>query len=219
MKIFTRKISLLLAFMCIATLGMAQTTNYTTVGIIGSATADAWAKSTPMTRVAANGHDWILTLPLTAAAGANEVKFRANDDWTVNWGAATFPAGTGTQGGANITVSSAGRYTVRFNDITGVYQFSVVTATQSSNDAILNLALAPNPAKETVSVAYQLPIAATATISVKNLLGQSVRQFTAVRQGAGAQDQPLSLAGLAPGVYLVQLQTGSLTQTTRLLVE
>ena len=218
MKIFTRKISLLLAFMCIATLGMAQT-NYNTVGIIGSATALGWNSSTAMTRVAANGHDWTITLPLTAAAGTNEVKFRANDDWAVNWGATTFPAGTGTQGGTNIPVTSANRYTVRFNDITGVYQFSVVTATKSSNDALLNLALAPNPAQETVSVAYQLPIAATATISVKNLLGQSVRQLTAVRQSAGAQDQPLSLVGLAPGVYLVQLQTGSLTQTSRLLVE
>lgn len=51
-----------------------------------------------------------------------EVKFAANDDWADNWGAATFPYGTGTSGGANIPYT-AGSYTVFLNDITGQFYF------------------------------------------------------------------------------------------------
>ena len=51
-----------------------------------------------------------------------EVKFAANDDWGDNWGAETFPYGTGVGGGANIPYV-AGSYTVFLNDITGQYYF------------------------------------------------------------------------------------------------
>ncbi|MDO7884161.1 alpha-amylase family glycosyl hydrolase [Hymenobacter cheonanensis] len=92
-------------------------------------------------------------------------------------------------------------------------------ATRAQQTAAFQLSLAPNPAAGTTTVAYQLPTAATASIAVQNLLGQTVRQLAPARQAAGAQTQTLSLQGLAPGVYLVRLQAGELTQTTRLLVQ
>jgi len=92
-------------------------------------------------------------------------------------------------------------------------------ATRPQQTAAFQLSLAPNPATGTTTVAYQLPTAATATLAVQNLLGQTVRRLAPARQAAGAQTQMLSLQGLAPGVYLVRLQAGELTQTTRLLVQ
>ncbi|MGI4762268.1 MAG: T9SS type A sorting domain-containing protein, partial [Janthinobacterium lividum] len=92
-------------------------------------------------------------------------------------------------------------------------------ATRAQQTATFQLSLAPNPAAGTTTVAYQLPTAATASLAVQNLLGQTVRQLAPARQAAGAQAQTLSLQGLAPGVYLVRLQAGDLTQTTRLLVQ
>ncbi|QKG55626.1 T9SS type A sorting domain-containing protein [Hymenobacter sp. BRD128] len=92
-------------------------------------------------------------------------------------------------------------------------------ATRTQQTATFQLSLAPNPAAGTTTVAYQLPTAATASIAVQNLLGQTVRQLAPARQAAGAQSQRLPLQGLAPGVYLVRLQAGDLTQTTRLLVQ
>ncbi|RYY18240.1 MAG: T9SS type A sorting domain-containing protein, partial [Cytophagaceae bacterium] len=92
-----------------------------------------------------------------------------------------------------------------------------VTAAQAA--AVLKLSLAPNPAAGTTTVAYELPSGTTTTIAVQNLLGQTVRTLAPARQAAGAQAQSLSLQGLAPGVYLVKLQAGELTQTARLLVE
>ncbi|MBU6123133.1 T9SS type A sorting domain-containing protein [Hymenobacter siberiensis] len=216
MKKSTLKFGFLLAFLFSATVSMAQT--ITTLGIIGSATANGWTASTSMTHLTtSNGHDWSITLPLT---GSGAVKFRTNDDWAVNWGG-TGLSGTGTQGGADIVITNSGNYTARINDATGVYSIvlATATATQSASAAILKMAVSPNPASGTASVSYELPATATAAITVQNLMGQSVRQFSAVRQNAGLQSQSLPLQNLASGIYLVKLETGTLTQTTRLVVE
>lgn len=75
MRIFTLRLNFLLAFLLIATLGMAQDV-YQTVGIIGTATSKDWNASTPMKLADASyPHQWTLTLQLTQG----EVKFRAND--------------------------------------------------------------------------------------------------------------------------------------------
>lgn len=217
MKNFTLKLSLLLSFLFAASPGMGQTV-YQTVGIIGTATANGWATSTPLRlAVAGDVHKWTLTLAL----GQGEVKFRANDSWAVNWGGTAFPAGAGVLNGPNISVPASGTYTVQFDDVTGAYQFTQPNpmAFRASNSTSLSLSLTPNPTRETVSVTYTLPAAGIATIAVQNLLGQFVRQLIPVGQGAGLQKQQLSVQGLAAGAYLVRLQTGTQTQTARLLVE
>jgi glycosidase len=91
-------------------------------------------------------------------------------------------------------------------------------ATRAQQTAAFGLSVAPNPAAGTTTIRYELPTAATASLAVQNLLGQTIRQLAPARQVAGAQSQVLPLQGLAPGVYLVRLQAGDLTQTTRLLV-
>jgi len=91
-------------------------------------------------------------------------------------------------------------------------------ATRPQQTAAFGLSLAPNPAAGTTTITYSLPTAATASLTVQNLLGQTIRQLAPARQAAGIQSRSLPLQGLAPGVYLVRLQAGDLTQTTRLLV-
>jgi hypothetical protein len=95
---------------------------------------------------------------------------------------------------------------------------NIVLAARPEPTATFGLSLAPNPATGTTTIRYELPAAATASIAVQNLLGQTIRQLAPARQAAGAQARVLPLQGLAPGVYLVRLQAGDLTQTTRLLV-
>ena len=92
-------------------------------------------------------------------------------------------------------------------------------ATRQQEAAVFQLSVAPNPAAGTTTITYALPTAATASIAVQNLLGQTIRQLAPARQAAGPQTQALPLQGLAPGVYLVKLTAGDLTQTTRLLVQ
>jgi hypothetical protein len=71
----------------------------------------------PMSSVVEN-HDWVMDMDFEENT---ELKF-ANGTWAVNWGAETFPVGSGVQNGANIPVD-AGSYKIVFNDILGKYYF------------------------------------------------------------------------------------------------
>jgi hypothetical protein len=95
-----------------------RATPYADIGIIGSATPGGWDNDTNLVKNAANPYKWSGTITLTAG----EAKFRADNDWAVNWGATGFPVGTGTSNGSNIPVS-AGTYFITFNTATGEYTF------------------------------------------------------------------------------------------------
>ncbi|HLF64940.1 MAG TPA: SusF/SusE family outer membrane protein [Saprospiraceae bacterium] len=94
-----------------------------TVGLIGTATPGGWDVDTNMVQDPDSAHLWTMTINLVAG----EAKFRANDDWAINWGDSAFPLGVGTQDGPNIPVANAGLYDITFNSNTGEYYFSVVS--------------------------------------------------------------------------------------------
>ncbi|NVO21216.1 MAG: SusF/SusE family outer membrane protein [Bacteroidetes bacterium] len=73
-------------------------------GIIGDATAGGWSDDQNMTWDATN-QVLTATIPLTVGA----IKFRANDDWAVNYGG---PLTALTQGGDNIPIAEAGTYVI-----------------------------------------------------------------------------------------------------------
>lgn len=92
----------------------------TSVGIIGSATPGDWGAETTMRSLGNDEYSIVIGL------ADGEAKFRANNDWAINWGAADFPSGTGAQNGPNIPVT-AGIYYVTFNAATGAYTFAPAT--------------------------------------------------------------------------------------------
>lgn len=94
---------------------------YATVGIIGDATPGGWDADTDMAKDPDDVHSWSIRMTLLDG----EAKFRADDDWPVNWGAGEFPVGIGVQDGANIPIT-AGDYIITFNSLTGAYNFSEV---------------------------------------------------------------------------------------------
>lgn len=101
------------------------------IGIIGSATPTGWDSDTDMEETSPGVYELVITL------AAGEVKFRADNAWTVNWGASTFPSGVGTQNGPNIPVT-AGIWKVRFEFPSGAYSFTPAV-TYASNAASLYL--------------------------------------------------------------------------------
>ena len=90
-------------------------TEYTAIGIIGD--FNGWGSDVDMEQV--TPHNWYAE----AEVSAGGLKFRADHDWAINWGAdLTVDEGsfysTGVNGGANIQVP-AGKYAFYLNDITG----------------------------------------------------------------------------------------------------
>ncbi len=75
-------------------------------GVIGSATADGWNSDQNMTYDPATGL-WTIVLELQAG----EIKFRANDDWALNYGD-NGADGILEEGGANISIPEPGKYKI-----------------------------------------------------------------------------------------------------------
>lgn len=108
------------------------------VGIIGSATPGGWSTDTDLYRPdATKPSEWTTIIYLT---GGNEAKFRIDDDWATNWGANTFPSGTGTKDGPNIPVNSTGYYKVDFNAATGAYNFTLRTVPSLTSVSVIGAA-------------------------------------------------------------------------------
>jgi starch-binding outer membrane protein SusE/F len=81
-------------------------------GLIGSATSTGWDSDLNMTPHSNN--TWTITTTLTAG----DIKFRANDAWTFNYGGSS---GNLISGGDNITISTAGTYTITLDLSNGTY--------------------------------------------------------------------------------------------------
>jgi hypothetical protein len=75
-------------------------------GLIGDATPNGWDSDQNFTYDAVN-EAWTLTVDLTVGG----IKFRANDDWAINYGDNDVD-GTLELDGANISVTEAGNYTI-----------------------------------------------------------------------------------------------------------
>jgi hypothetical protein len=92
------------------------------ISIIGPASPSGnWTTDHNLTESPAGSGVWTGTFALTVG----DLKFRENANWTVSWGAASFPNGTAVLNGPNIPVSPAGTYHITFNTTTLVYSFAV----------------------------------------------------------------------------------------------
>ncbi|AYA36769.1 T9SS C-terminal target domain-containing protein [Hymenobacter oligotrophus] len=96
-----------------------------------------------------------------------------------------------------------------------------VTSSKAAQQvAAIGLTVAPNPAASRATVLFTLPTAAPVQVTVLNIIGREVRRVALPgRQAAGPVGVEVPLANLAPGVYLVKVQAGATTATTRLVVQ
>jgi starch-binding outer membrane protein SusE/F len=97
-------------------------TKITTWGIIGSATPGGWGASTPMTFNAGAG-TWTITTDLT---GGQELKFRANNDWGINFGDNSPADNKPEYDGSNIAISQSGNYTITLDlGVAGNFSYTI----------------------------------------------------------------------------------------------
>jgi hypothetical protein len=77
---------------------------------------------------------------------------------------------------------------------------------------------APNPARATTTVAFAVPTACEATLTVYDLAGRKVAVPFAGTAKAGANDVSVDVSSLAPGVYAYRLEAGGAAATKRMVV-
>ena len=99
-------------------------------------------------------------------------------------------------------------YVASLNDAAGL-----ASASSAASGA---LSLSPNPAHNRVTIQLPtIPGATTATLTILDALGRTIRTQTAPTNAQA----DLDLTGLAPGLYAVRVAAGGSTATRRLVVE
>lgn len=94
------------------------------IGIIGTSVNGAW--NTDFKLKTSDGVNYTIN---SIFLNAGELKFRMNNTWDANWGANTFPTGTGVNNGPNIPIANKGNYEILFNRKTGIYTFNLLKDT------------------------------------------------------------------------------------------
>ncbi|GAB4430012.1 MAG: hypothetical protein OHK0039_48690 [Bacteroidia bacterium] len=84
----------------------------------------------------------------------------------------------------------------------------------------MGLQLAPNPARTTQQVRFDLPQAGKVSLRILDTNGQVVKTlFTDSYREAGTHTATVATADLRPGIYFYQIDGPTGTQTTKLIVE
>jgi hypothetical protein len=105
----------------VAPFDASTSTTYSTMGIIGSATANGWGSDTFMSQDPNNPHLWNIR---NVALTAGQFKFRANSNWDTNWGDNGSTQNYGTalfNAPNNISIAAAGTFNIWFNTLDRSY--------------------------------------------------------------------------------------------------
>ena len=174
------------------------------------------SRYSPLTKISitgpggpAPGATWGVDYFLTDAGGGiwtannivlpgGSIKFRLNADWIINWGAASWPSGTGFQDVPNIP-GAKGTYNVTFNQNTGEYSFSKSLSidTQVINDKIV---VFPNPTSSLLNLSVNDSIILN-KVTIVDITGKVVIEQT-------ENLSTINVEQLAKGVYILTAYAG-----------
>lgn len=170
----------------------AYSFTYPSVGILGTATPTGWGSDTDLSTN--DGFNYTL-LNFTLSDGL--VKFRKDNSWTTNWGATTFPTGTGTQDGPDIPVT-AGTYNISFEKSSGNYSFT--NTLSNPENSISKIKIYPNPTHNEWNLSHSLNINSVELLDVS---GKVLQSFT-----PNTMQFQLDGSNLSNGVYFVKINSG-----------
>jgi len=172
-------------------------------GIIGPASpTGGWDDDEDMLLSSTIGGEWSENFDIADG----EVKFRKNDDWAVNLGAPEFPAGIGTQDGANI-LTLAGAYSISLNTQTGEYLFDIIENTTTVLTT-KSVAVFPNPTADILNISIEAEeLEGDVIINIMDASGKVVRTYNQFVADTFAID----VSDLNTGMYILQMSNDNYT--------
>ena len=182
-----------------------------TIALVGSATPTGWPTGAAgeVDAAALTTNDGVTYLLSSIDLIAGECKFRTNNAWAVNFGAAEFPIGVGTQGGANIVIPASSTYGVSLNRVTGEYVFTDLLSATSFNKNTFKVY--PNPTNETWNFVSTSENNITA-IQIIDMLGKTVMTIN-----PAATSAKVDATNINSGLYFAKVTTTSGTETVKLM--
>ncbi len=125
-------------------------------------------------------------------------------------------------GGGILVLSGIPLYYMEASGVRGFLQELIADLPPTANEDPVQtpqqivLKAYPNPFNPQCTVSFQLPEAGLATLTLYNIRGQKVKTIASEAYKAGEQHVTLDASGLASGVYILQIKSGSLSQTKRI---
>jgi len=121
-----------------------------------------------------------------------------------------------------VAVDADGDFVVTWDDqYTGIYAQrygNITVATAPEGDAALTLLVVPSPVRDGARVRYTVPDAGPARVAVYDVLGREVARLADGAVAAGVHEATFDTAALAPGVYVVRLESGDHSLVQRVTV-
>ena len=142
----------------------AIASEFPTIAIVGSATAQGWPNDPQVDALQLNTSDGIIYKSNFVTLTAGDLKFRQNNSWAISWGGTSFPSGPLTGNNENIVVTTPGTYRVVFNKNTGAYTFDFPTI------AIVGEAVGGWPTDATIPDLNQLSTIDGENYTINNLV-------------------------------------------------
>lgn len=101
-----------------------------------------------------------------------------------------------------------------------VYAFSTASAVGQSDmiSAFGNVQIAPNPARESFEVLFNMNQPGETTVSLYDLSGRKVSSFGTMNLSAGPQRQKFSTNGITAGTYLLRIESEGKNTNTKIVI-
>ena len=138
----------------------------------------------------------------------DDAKFRANNSWTINWGATSFPSGTAVLDSPNSFKCVAGTYSLAFNYNTGAYTFTGALGTKAFELAMFSVY--PNPTQNSWNLNSSKE--SVESIQIIDITGKIIKT---IKSGSTAVN--IDASDLNSGIYYAKIITGTSTSTIKLL--
>ncbi|HMN49072.1 MAG TPA: T9SS type A sorting domain-containing protein [Ignavibacteriaceae bacterium] len=170
-----------------------------------------------------------VTLNWSTATETNNQGFEIQRNQNGNWTSIAFKNGAGTTTNAqsysfvdDLISVKHGKVSYRLKqiDFNGASKYSQVVEVEL-NSMPLSYSLDqnyPNPFNPSTKISYQLPQSGFVSLKVYNAIGKEVATLVNEEKSAGNYEINFSANGLSSGIYFYTIQSGSFTQTKKMIL-